>query len=90
MFLLNAPSWLILRCLKFALKGDALDEYNANLNQRVKDGEFRNASNALTALRLSLETSEYKPFIKNKWNTMTLADTRGSGGSTLMAFGKLV
>ncbi len=90
MSLLNAPSWMRLRCLKFALKGDALDEYNENFNQRVKDGEFRNASNALTALGLSLETYEYNAFIKNQWNTVTLADTRDSGDSTLMAFGKLV
>ncbi len=90
MSLLNAPSWLRLRCLKFALKSDAFDEHNANFNQRVKDGEFLNAPNAFTVLGLSLETSEYKAFIKNQWNTMKLADTRDSGDSTLVAFGKLV
>ncbi len=72
------------------MKGDALDEYIANFNQRVKDGELRNVPYTLTALGLGLEASEYKAFIKNQWNTMTLADTRHSGDSTLMAFGKLV
>ncbi len=88
MSLLNAPNWLRMPCLKLSLKVDALEEYHANFSQKVKHCEFRNSPNALTALGLSLKTSEYKAFTKKQWNTMTLADTRDSGDSTVMEFGK--
>ena len=61
-----------MKVLTFALKEDALYEYNQNLQDEVYDGVFRNVEGLILAISRRLETSELK-MEKNLWSFMTLS-----------------
>ena len=79
-----------LKCLSFVFRGDAADEYRSGFRTRVKQGEFRNASRVIKALAKNLETSEYLTYIRDQWNTLTLADVREEGETLQTSFSRLV
>lgn len=75
--------------LPFAFRDDALDEYNANFRDEVRQGKYRNASAVIREISQRLETPEFKMFNMNQWVTLRMSDVRKTGDSTQMTFARL-
>ena len=75
--------------LPFALKGDALDEYNQSFHGGAQDGAFKNVSSVIKMISRRLENAEFKMENKNSWSSMTLESVRIQGEPLEHSFSRL-
>ena len=85
----DATNRIRMKVLPFALKDDALDEYNQNIREDVRAGKFKSAKGIVLAISRNLETAEFKMSNKNLWTSMTLQDVRSNGESLERSFARL-
>ena len=85
----DATNSIRMKVLPFALKDDALDEFNQNLRDDVRNGSYRSAKGVILAISHSLETAEFKMENKNQWSSMTLDSVRAAGEPLERSFARL-
>ena len=85
----DATNNIRMKVLPFALKDDALDEFNQNLRDDVRNGSYRSAKGVILAISHSLETAEFKMENKNLWSSMTLDSVRAAGEPLERSFVRL-